>query len=192
MNNKTLGALALLGAPWMGIGVLAEEYVKQLDNSWFTGLWGIIYITTWMGGMVVLRRLHVSGTNLFGKALPLIILATLTVANISNVWQIVAPTNKSQLFWTLDMFWPLSHLLMIVFGVAVIRANRLPGWYRFVPLLCGFWLPVAMSTKFLLSSTMSLSIGVIYNVVAWCLLALVAFRSGRHGTSIQLNRVIPV
>jgi hypothetical protein len=191
MNNKTLGALALLGAPWMGIGVLAEENIKQLDNSWFTGLWGIIYITTWMGGMVVLRRLHASGTNRFGKALPLVILGTLTVANISNIWQIVAPTNKSQLFWTLDMCWPLSHLLMIVFGIAVIKANRLPGWYRFVPLLCGFWLPIALSTKFLLPTTIGFNIALVYNVVAWCLLALVALLSSRRVESNSMN-VIPV
>jgi hypothetical protein len=48
MNNKTLGTCALIGAPAMFIGTLAEDAYPQLSDSWFTGVWGLLYITAFM------------------------------------------------------------------------------------------------------------------------------------------------
>lgn len=40
-----------------------------------------------------------------------------------------------------DAAWPLSMAWVLVVGITVLVAKRLPGWWRFVPLLCPFWLP---------------------------------------------------
>lgn len=172
MNNRTLGVLALLGAPTMGLGIWLEQQYKPLSDSWFTGVWGLLYITAWMGSMVALRRMQATGTSRFGRALPLLMLGTLTIANVSNVWQVVAPTVKTQLFWSLDIFWPLSNVLMLVYGITVLTANRLPGWKRFVPLLCGLWLPAAMASKLLPPNDFSFLFVVLHSTLAWGLLAI--------------------
>ncbi|RIV18072.1 hypothetical protein DYU11_29385 [Fibrisoma montanum] len=181
MNNKTLGVLALLGAPSMAIGIYVEDQFKPLANSWWTGVWGIVYITAWMGSMVALNRIGATGSSRFGRTLPLIMLGTLAIANVSNGWQLVAPTFKPTLFWALDMCWPLSNVLMLIYGITVIVANRLPGWQRFVPLLCGLWLPMALTSKFWLPSELGFSLVTAYSAVAWSLLALVILTNHRSG-----------
>ncbi|GAB2588049.1 hypothetical protein [Spirosoma areae] len=177
MNNKTLGALALLGAPCLGLGMWAEQHEKSLADSWFTGVWGLIYITAWMGSIVALQRMGAAGTSRLGRVLPKIMLCTLTVANLSNVWQLIAPTHKSTLFWTLDICWPLSNVLMLIFGIAVVAANQLRGWKRFVPLLCGLWLPAALATKLIPPSDFSFPLISLHAAVAWSLLAVVVMTS---------------
>ncbi|CCH54320.1 hypothetical protein BN8_03479 [Fibrisoma limi BUZ 3] len=179
MNNKTLGILAMLGAPFMAIGVYVESQYKPLADSWWTGAWGILYITAWMGSMIALIRLGVAGNSRFGRVFPLIVLGTLTIANVSNVWQLVAPAYKPALFWALDMGWPLSNVLMLVFGIAVIAAHRLTGWQRFVPLLCGLWLPMALTTKFWIPTELGFNLTSAYSAVAWALLALVVLTTRR-------------
>ncbi|QJW90536.1 hypothetical protein HNV11_14690 [Spirosoma taeanense] len=189
MNNKTLGALALLGAPSMGLGIWVEQQDKSLADSWFTGVWGLIYITAWMCSMVALQRMKVAGNSRFGRVFPLVILGFLTIANLSNVWQLVAPTNKSTLFWRLDMFWPLSNVLMLIYGLTVIIANRLTGWQRFVPLLCGLWFPVAMATKLLPPNDFTFPFVVLHTIIAWSLLAVVVLK-GREGKPVVPNAVL--
>ena len=183
MKNKTLGLIALLGAPSMALGIMLEQQYESLANTWWGGAWGIVYITTWMGSMVALNRLHLTGTSRFGKMLPLLMLGTMTVANLSNLWLIIAPDYKPTLYWVLDMCWPLSHVLMLVYGILVAWAGRLRGWRRFVPLLCGLWLPVALTAKLLLPEEWNLAIGNVYNAVAWALLALVVLTSGRDSVA---------
>ncbi|WP_128545241.1 hypothetical protein [Larkinella soli] len=173
MNNKTLGVLALLGAPAMYLGILAEEHYPSLHEKWWTGAWGITYITAFMISIVALRRMRVTGDTRFGRRLPEVLLGTLTLANVSNFWLLVAPDYRPTVYWVLDTFWPLSHLLMIPFGILVIRTRRLSGWRRYIPLLCGCWLPLAMATKFGVPAPVALFFGGIYNALAWCLLAAV-------------------
>jgi hypothetical protein len=57
MNNKTLGTLALIGAPFLLIGFKAEQHYAFLADSWFTGAWGLVYITAWLCSVAALHRL---------------------------------------------------------------------------------------------------------------------------------------
>src|SRR5690349_13888779 len=109
MNNKLLGTLALAGAPFMFIGVYLESIIKSLNDTWFTGVWGILYITGWMCSMIVLQRIEAVGKGRFGKGLIRVILFTLTVANVSNVVQLFTVPNKPPYFFYIDLFWPLSN-----------------------------------------------------------------------------------
>lgn len=42
-----------------------------------------------------------------------------------------------------DLCWPLSMLLMLAVGICVAVTGRFGGPLRWLPLLCGLWLPVA-------------------------------------------------
>lgn len=176
MNNRTLGTLALVGAPFLLIGMTAEEHVKSLSNTWFAGAWGLVYITAWLGSVVALRRMEATGTSRFGKALPWVLTGTLLLANASNVYQIITP-DKSPVFWALDAFWPISNLVMLAVGITAAVVGRLRGWQRYVPLAVGLWFPLAMLILTLLGRTpLAFWIGGAYSAVAWSLLALVVLK----------------
>lgn len=175
MNNKTLGTLAMIGAPCMLLGTLTEMAFPHLAQSWFTGVWGLLYITPWMGIMVAMHRAGVLGSTFLGRAMPWVLIVTLTLADISNLMYLPAAGNKPSYFFYIDLFWPISHVLMIVVGIVAIRAKVLLGWQRYVPLLMGLWLPFALGTLALLGrNTTSLLIGGLYNAIVVMLLAYIA------------------
>ncbi len=174
MNNKTLGTLGLIGAPAMVIGMHLEQTYQHLSDSWFTGVWGLVYIPAWMASMVALYRMKATGNSYFGKILFWVIGGTLVLANFSNVYQLIWPRDKSVLFLTLDAFWPISNLIMLVVGITVVRAKVLIRWHRFVPLVVGLWFPLTALGMLLLGRNASVMVLVpYYTAVAWSLLALV-------------------
>ncbi|MDQ4140236.1 MAG: hypothetical protein M3142_06895 [Bacteroidota bacterium] len=89
MKNKTLGILALMGAPALLIGMHLEQTYKYLSDSWFTGVWGIIYISAWMASIIALRRIEATGKSRFGRIILRVITATLILADISNVYSLL-------------------------------------------------------------------------------------------------------
>ena len=174
MSNKLLGTLALVGAPFLLIGMYTESRYKPLEDSWFTGFWGIIYITAWMCSIVVMKRQKLTGHTRFGKAILWIILGTLTVANISNVYQLLTPENKPAFFIIIDLFWPLSNILMLVAGITTIIAKRLEGWRLYIPFMTGLWFPFMLICLNVLGKTpLAMLIVGIYSAITWSLLALV-------------------
>ena len=170
MNTKQLSLIALLGAPFLCIGVYVEANYTPLGNSWWTGVWGLLYITGWMASLEALRRLKLAGSGRFGNRIIGVVLATLTMANVSNVWQLIAPTYKPLLFTVLDIGWPVSNVLMLGVGVAVLRAKRLQGWQRWVPLAVGAWFPLTMTVS---RTPIVLHFSNLYSAIAWTLLAVV-------------------
>ena len=177
MNNKLLGAIALLGAPFLLIGYIVEMSYTQMEDSWFTGVWGFIYITAWLCSIVVLQKSKATGDNQFGKVLLWIILVTLSVANISNMYQWAMPDNKPPFFFYIDMCWPLSNLIMLVVGITIVRAKKITGTKRFIPLVVGFWFPVSIGALIMLGkNNFSMMIGGIYSAGAWIALALMISR----------------
>jgi hypothetical protein len=192
MNNRTLGTLALLGAPFLLIGMMAEEQFESLANSWFTGFWGLIYISAWLCSVVVLRRLAVAGTGRLGRGLPWVLIGSLLLANASNGYQLVAPGQETPVFRVLDAFWPLSNVLMLVLGVTIAVVGRLRGWQRYVPLIVGLWFPFAMAAKILLGrSPAAFWLGAPYTALAWSLLALVVLRPNLSSVNRPVGSTLP-
>ena len=178
MSNRVLGAIALLGAPWLCIGMYLEQTRPELSDSWFTGAWGIIYLTAWMCSIVALQRLEATGDSRFGKIILWVLLFSLTIANVSNVIQVIVEKNKPSYFMAIDLFWPLSNLLMLVVGIQVIIANRIKGWKKYVPLVVGMWLPLAFLSMAIESK--NLMFPGIYSAIAWSVLAAVVFTTEKQ------------
>ncbi len=173
MNRKLLGLLGLIGAPALALGTHLMGIHHPLADTWFGKSWGLLYITGWMASMEGLRRMEATGSGRFGKTIIRVVLGTLLLANVYNVWEIIDPTSKSPLYFMVDMCWPLSNLLMIPVGIAVLRAGRLRGWHRWVPLFVGFWLPLTMilSRLFGMDSPVMIVSGA-YSTLMWSLLAI--------------------
>ncbi len=174
MNNKTLGTLALVGAPFLGLGMTIEQLYKPLHDSWFTGAWGLLYISAWLCSIAALRRQEATGRSRFGKGILRVITGTLVLANVSNVYQLLLPGEKTAAFYALDAFWPVSNLVMVAVGIAVIAARGLPGWRRYVPLAAGLWFPFTVFCMLLLGSWEAATpASSLYTAVAWTVLAVV-------------------
>ena len=173
MNNKSLGLLALAGAPFFLLSSFLQPYFSFLHPQQFYGIWGTIYISAWMCSILLLQRLKAMGENRFGKALLWVQLLFLLLAKLSNLYQVVLPGDRSLAFIILDSFWPLSNLLMLVVGITIAIARRLQGWRRFVPLFVGCWFPVMIISMNLFGRGGTTgTIGAVYSAIAWSLLAV--------------------
>jgi len=176
MTNKQLGTIALAGAPAMFIGVNIENTFSQFQDSWFTGVWGIVYITAWMCSLKVLQRMEVAGKG-FGKWLIRVMFFTLTVANISNVVQILTAKNDPWYFFYIDLFWPISHLLMLVLGNTSLFNRQLDKQSKIILFCAGLWLPLALASMAIFGKTTAVVFYPgLYNAVMWGLMAFIAIR----------------
>ena len=172
MNNKILGFFGLMGAPWLYLGMTAEEQFAALKGTWFTGAWELLYITGWICSIVALQRMKATGESRFGKGVLWVLLASLIIADISNVLLMIIQHHQPAWWYFLDAFWPISNLIMLVVGIVVVKANVLQGWKRFVPLVVGCWFPLAAGSMYL-NKAFSWFLGGFYSAIAWSLLAIV-------------------
>ena len=172
MHPRHLGILALIGSPWLCIGSYVEGKMPELSDSWFTGVWGILFISGWICSAIALNRLRATGTTFFGRTMLVALIVFLTIANISNVIQVIAERDKPSYFMVLDAFWPLSNLVMLIVGIMVIVVKGLPGWKRYVPFATGMWFPLAMLSLSIDDRFISAFLGGIYSALAWALLAV--------------------
>jgi hypothetical protein len=147
--------------------------MPNLSDSWFTGVWGIFFISGWMCAAISLKRLRATGNSSFGKTILLILIFSLSIANISNVIQIFVERDKPSYFIFFDLFWPLSNIIMLIVGIKVLAVKALPGWKRYIPLVTGLWFPLAMLSSLINNSILSFFFGSIYSALAWGLLAIV-------------------
>ena len=180
MSNQPLGILALIGSPWLFIGTYMEQRMPHLSDSWFTGVWGILFISGCMCAVIALKRLRAAGSSSFGKMLLLVLLVSLTIANVSNVIQIFVERDKPSYFMFFDVFWPLSNVIMLITGITVIVVKGLPGWKRYIPLATGMRFPLAMFSSFIDNGFLSFFFGGIYSALAWALLAIVVLTTRKE------------
>ncbi len=184
LTNRALGTLGFLGAHYMLIVPLLPMRYPVLAQSAFDGLVGLFFMLTWMGSLIGLIRLNATGHSTFGRFIIRANLATLTVANVWNIYQAVEPNANTLLYRILDVFWPISMIMMLLVGITVARVGTLRGWRRYVTLAVGLWLPltallgklmglvlVNMSTSTDNSMLYILVISGVYASVCWSLLA---------------------
>jgi hypothetical protein len=182
MKNKTLGIIGLFGAPFLLIGFTLEHIYPHLANSWFTGFWGLMYMIGWTSSIIGLQRMEATGNTTWGKAILWIVHVSLLLANVSNVIQLVTPHNKPDWFFYIDLFWPLSNILMLIVGIMCLSAKKIKIEQRYIPLVVGLWLPFSLPFWKINGSTSAMIISGIYSAIAWTLLASMLIKNRQEQT----------
>jgi hypothetical protein len=185
MNYKLAGIISILCAPFLYVNFLTSE---RNHLTWWTGMYGMIYMIGWICSLIALQRMEILGKSKFAKVAFIIQYVLLAGAQCWNIWVIVGPSYGNVLYNIFDICWPLSNIWMLVIGIATVRAKRLQGWKRFVPLVVGLWFPL-MVVPAITIGAMS-SIAGPYSAVAFGLLGLVVFQRGEERTEIIDDIVI--
>ena len=171
MCNKVLGVVALICAPFFCIDFLDNQV--NSTASWTTGLYGFIYMLGWMASIIGLYRLKAAGSFPAAKAILILQFLFLLLAQAFNVDVLIHGSIYNELQTSLDPFWPISNGFMLVTGVAVLRANQLQGWHKWIPLITGFWLPTLLLLRGF--GIESFYFAGFYSAIAWTLLAVVIY-----------------
>jgi hypothetical protein len=168
MKNKQLGIFALIGAPFLFIDMLVGKYYPDFSNAGFSGFACLLYISGWLAAVEGLRRTLNNGTSDFSSIMIRIVMVTLILADLSNVWQLFSQSRPT-LFFVLDSCWPVSNVLMLGVAWVVLKSGKISGWKKWMPLLLGCWFPVCI----LLGRTdFAFVAGGTYSAVAWSLFAI--------------------
>ncbi|HEY1021169.1 MAG TPA: hypothetical protein VGE06_02595 [Flavisolibacter sp.] len=189
MNNRTLGTLGLLGAPFLLVDSM-NNGLNPFQSSSVSGWLNLVYITAWMCSMVALKQMGAFGEGRFGKILFGVQISFLALANGWNVYEIIAPRAGTILYTILDLFWPLSNVCMLVSGITILANRTLTGWQRYTPFLVGLWLPFVILLWVLFSRTQEvLLVGNLYSAVTWALMAVAIIT---HHTNTEERKQAPV
>jgi hypothetical protein len=170
MNYKLLGGVAIICAPFLFLDFVTNE---QSQNSWLTGLFGFVYMTGWICSIIALKRMDILGTTRWAKIAFTVQLSLLILAQCWNIWVIIGASHGNTLFTLLDMCWPLSNLWMLAIGITALKAKKLRGWKRFVPLFVGLWFPLTVIPAITLGIFV---LAAPYSAIAFTLLGLVVYR----------------
>jgi hypothetical protein len=175
MNNRVLGIIAMVCAPAM----LVDELLRLgEENALITGIASMVFMAGWICSNIGMQRMRATGTGSWGQAVLRIQLVGLVLAFMFGFIEATGVLDENDIvFAVTDAAWPLSMLWMVVVGITTVMANRIHGWQRFVPLLCPFWLPIAMVGGQALGEAGGI-IGVGYAAVLWGLLGYVVRRIG--------------
>jgi hypothetical protein len=143
--NRLLGAIGMILSPMLVFGWFfsARQFDQQSPHPFITSLGGFLYLLGAMASATAMRNLRVTGSGNGARILYLIQMTGLFLAMWFDILEYAAPQLRgtSWLFFITDMAYPFSHILMIVVGVAVVRAGIWRGWRRIPAFLVGFALP---------------------------------------------------
>ena len=171
MNDRILGTIAMICAPAMLIEGLL---LRGQENAAITGIASMVFMAGWICSNTVMRRMRAAGTGKWGRAVLLIQLAGLVLAFLFGFFEATGLLGRDSIIFNVtDAAWPLSMLWMLVVGITVIVAKRLDGWKRFVPILCPFWLLIAILGSMALGDTVGSFLGFGYAALLWALLGYI-------------------
>lgn len=177
---RILGTLGMLGSPFLLLS-FAPVGFQQNEINRLSDFFGLVFVLGWFSIILGLWTLRAAGTRLPSKILLGLELASVTLAGVYQVYEFVAPRADTVVYGIASAAWPLGMMLMIVIGIAVLRAHIFRGWARFVPLACGLWFPLLVVSIKAAGATPALIIGGIYVMVGWLLLGYVIQDRGNAG-----------
>jgi hypothetical protein len=170
MNRRTLGIIAMICAPAMLVEVLLNG---NNQNPLITGVASMVFMAGWLCANMGMQQLHAAGRRYGGRTVLRIQWVGLLLAFLFGLFEATGWIGEENpLFLITDMAWPLSMLFMFVVGGYVIIAKRLPGWRRFVPMLCPVWLLLTIALG---DNQQAALIGFGYAAVAWIALGYVVW-----------------
>ena len=173
MNDRIMGTIAMICAP----ALLIDGLLRQgQESALITGIASMVFMAGWICSNTGMRRMRAAGTGKWGRAVLLIQLAGLALAFMFGFFEATGLLGRESIIFSItDMAWPLSMLWMLVVGVTVIRARRLSGWQRFVPVLCPFWLLIAIVGSMTFGDAAGGFLGFGYATILWVMLGYIVF-----------------
>jgi len=176
MNNRTLGTIAMICAPALLIEGLL---LRGEEDALITGIASMVFMAGWICTNIGMWRMRATGTGRWGRAVLLVQLVGLVLAFLFGFIEATGLLDENNIvFIVTDIAWPLSMLWMLVVGITVIVTKQLPGWKRFVPVLCPLWLPIAI-----VGSTAPIDFGFVglgLTAVLWALLGYIVREGGQQ------------
>jgi hypothetical protein len=178
VSNRLLGIVAMICAP----ALLIEQLLLQgKEDALITGIASMVFMAGWICTNTAMRRMRAAGSGRWGQAVLLVQLVGLVLAFVFGFSEATGLLGRESIVFNItDAAWPLSMLWMVVVGISVIVAKRITGWQRFVPLLCPFWLPVALVASVVLGGPVGGLIGFGVAAVLWMLLGYVVLSEVRQ------------
>ena len=173
LNTRLLGTLGILASPMLLLEDLLTGFQPH-ETDQLIGLLGVIYTTGWICSIIGLYSSKATGKSRLGKAILVIQLIGLFLAAAWAAYHMVVlnPNTDHWLYQATDIAWPLSHLFMIVVGIATLRAKTWTSWRRFTPLLGGLALPVAIMVSIVAGEE---AMGIIFSVWTTVAFALLGY-----------------
>lgn len=171
LNTRILGIIGIIGAPWMFIDYINNGLYEHFMPTSESGFRNFVFTIGWLCSALGLYKLRAMGNKRWQKAIMLLELICLSLVVTWCFIEMVAPKTPFIVSFEFDFLWPFSAFFMTIAGVVILRAKKLKGWKRFMPLLVGFWLPLTLCIYyFTQNSLLSFVISGIYSTVAFSLL----------------------
>ena len=146
--HKLLGLVGVLAAPVFLAQRILTPSGDQLPNDRLAAWLGLWYLVGWACSALALRRDRATGRGVGAAAIFGVQLVGLTLAAGQQLQDAVqARPLGDTVYGVCDVAWPLSHVFMLVVGVAVLRARVWTGWRRWTPLACGLALPLSFAAQ---------------------------------------------
>ena len=145
--NRTLGIAAMVLSPMLYLGIVFFAPDSEVANPYraLAALPGISYLAGAMASATAMRNLRVTGSGTGAKILYFVQMTGLFLAMCFDVIENAAPNlRETRAGFITDMAYPFSHILLIVVGIAVIRAKIWRGWRTIPAFLVGLGLPIFM------------------------------------------------
>ena len=140
LNVKILGIVAIIGAPWELIDFIENGLYDRFELTTASGIRNIIFMTGWICSVLGLYKLHQPVTR--GQRIVFWVqIILLSLANVWNLIEVFDPRSTSLIFTVLTFAWPVAGMFMVITAIVIIRANKLQGWKKYIPLLASFWFP---------------------------------------------------
>jgi hypothetical protein len=177
-NHRILGTIGMAASPFLFLSFVADGFT-QGDSSRLGAILGLVFAIGWLSNVAGLRALGVAGQRRGAKILLPLMTVTVAVAAGFQVFEFADPGNGSLLYTITDIAWPFSMLLLLITGIAAIRAHVFDGWLRFTPLVAALWLPTGIVMMGLLGTTAGQAVAGIHVALGWLLVGYAVHRGGR-------------
>jgi hypothetical protein len=178
--HRILGTVGMVTSPFLFFSFAAADF-DQEATSRLASACGLVFSLGWLASVAGLALLRAAGPRRPGRVILALPLVTVPFAVLTQVYELIDPDVDNALYATIDVCWPLSMLLLVAGGIAILRAGVWRSWLRFVPLAAGLWLPVALLTQGLLGETAGQVLGGLHVTIGWLLLGYAVHNAGVPG-----------
>ena len=142
---RRLGIIGMICAPdlYFASSFYSQNVDQPNPNQIFASFLGVLYLCGALASAIAMRQMRLTGNGLGAKILFGVQIAGLLLAMMFDVIEYAAPSLKQTwFFFVTDMAYPFSHVLMIIVGIAIVRAGVWRGRRRVPAFLIGFALPL--------------------------------------------------